>query len=130
MTASPLVPQRPPGRNTRKASAYSAEIQRLQSAGYTLDAIREALADAGVVVSRSTVHREATRKSQRRTSIPACLPSSPPEAIAHTHAATTNSGDSASAQSSAPSQPQRGRDIAAAFVGSRINNPLLRKDQR
>jgi hypothetical protein len=56
-----LTPREPPGRVNRKARAYTAEIVRLHDLGYSLDAIREALADAGVNVSRSTVQREATR---------------------------------------------------------------------
>ena len=130
MPVSPLIPQRPPGRSTRKVSTYSAEIQRLQAEGYTLDAIREALADAGVVVSKSTVHREATRRDPKHPSIPPSLPSLPTAASAGTTAAGAD-GDS-EAETLAPALPraQRGRDIAAAFVGGRINNPLLRKDQQ
>jgi hypothetical protein len=33
----------------------------LHEQGYTFEAIREALADVGVVVSKSTVHREVAR---------------------------------------------------------------------
>jgi transposase-like protein len=33
----------------------------LHDQGYTFEAIREALAEVGVVVSRSTVHREVAR---------------------------------------------------------------------
>lgn len=36
----------------------------MQADGYTCDEIREALADVGVVVSRSTVQREAARVLQ------------------------------------------------------------------
>jgi hypothetical protein len=56
-----LTPKHAPGRSSRKARAYAAEIARLHGLGYSLDAIREALADAGVSVSRTTVHREAVR---------------------------------------------------------------------
>lgn len=56
-----LIPRRPPGRCNRKARAFSAEIRRLHAEGYSFEAIREALAEAGVVVSRSTVQREAVR---------------------------------------------------------------------
>ena len=56
-----LTPRHPPGRTNRKARAYAEEITRLRAAGYGLKEIREALADAGVFVSKSTVHREATR---------------------------------------------------------------------
>ena len=56
-----LAPRHPPGRKTRKARAYASEILRLRGAGYSFDAIREALADVGVRVSRSTVFRETMR---------------------------------------------------------------------
>ena len=56
-----LVPVRPPGPNARKARAFVAEIARLRAQGYTFEAIREALAGAGVDVSNSTVQREAAR---------------------------------------------------------------------
>lgn len=130
MVASPLVPQRPPGRSSRKASAYGAEIQRLRAAGYTLDTIREALADAGIVVSRSTVHREATRRQISRPSVPPFVSSRPPEAPAEALVAVVTTTGKVDTQQPTQPRPQRGRDIAAAFVGSRINNPLLRKDQR
>ena len=58
---SKLTPRHPPGRCTRKARAYAVEIRRLHALGYTLEAIREALADVGVNVSKSTVHRETAR---------------------------------------------------------------------
>lgn len=56
-----LTPSRPPGRATRKAGVYSLEIQRLRGDGYTFEAIRTALADAGIQVSLKTVQREASR---------------------------------------------------------------------
>jgi hypothetical protein len=56
-----LTPRLPPGRKSRKALAFADEIRRLRALGYTNEAIQQALADAGVKVSRSTVHREATR---------------------------------------------------------------------
>lgn len=58
-----LKPRHGPGRVTRKARAFDAEIARLHSEGYTLNSIREALADAGVIVSTSTVQREVARLS-------------------------------------------------------------------
>jgi hypothetical protein len=60
-----LQPKRPPGRTDRKAARYSADIARLRSAGYTYEAIREALADVGVAVSTSALRREVRRLRQR-----------------------------------------------------------------
>ena len=54
-----LEPSGPPGRGNRKARAFQLEIHRLRDEGYSLAAIRAALADAGMRVSKSTVHREA-----------------------------------------------------------------------
>jgi len=59
-----LLPDQPPGRSTRKALPFAAEIRRLHAMGYTLKAIREALCAVGVSVSRSTVHREVRRNSE------------------------------------------------------------------
>lgn len=59
--AQRLTPRRPPGRSNRKARTFSAEIRRLHAEGYSFAAIREALAEAGVLVSISTVQREAAR---------------------------------------------------------------------
>ena len=56
-----LKPEGPPGRANRKARAYTAEIVALVDEGYTLAAIRDALEVDGLVVSRSTVHRELRR---------------------------------------------------------------------
>ncbi len=62
-----LDPKHPPGRTNRKARAYQSEIARLRAEGYTCDAIRVALADSGVHVSRSTVQREAARAREAQT---------------------------------------------------------------
>lgn len=66
-----LNPRRPPGRCNRKASTFSAEIRRLRAEGYTFEVIREALAEAGVLVSNSTVQREAARGTSPSGSAPA-----------------------------------------------------------
>lgn len=61
-----LLPNQPPGRCTRKALPFADEIRRLHAMGYTLEAIRQALSEVGVSVSRSTVHREANRRAAHR----------------------------------------------------------------
>lgn len=65
-----LIPRRPPGRCNRKARTFSAEIRRLRAEGYSFEVIREALAEAGVVVSNSTVQREAARGTSPSESAP------------------------------------------------------------
>jgi hypothetical protein len=52
-----LTPETPPGRSTRKARGYTGEIAQLRAQGYSLEAIRLALAAAGIEVSLSTVCR-------------------------------------------------------------------------
>jgi hypothetical protein len=56
-----LHPKRPPGRVDRKVAAYAPQIAELRSAGYTYEAIREALLDVGVVASTSALRREMQR---------------------------------------------------------------------
>lgn len=56
-----LIPTALPGSTRRKARAFAGEIARLHREGYTLEVIRQTLADAGVHVSWSTVQREAQR---------------------------------------------------------------------
>jgi hypothetical protein len=70
-----LIPRRPPGRCNRKAGTFSAEVRRLRAEGYSFEVIREALAGAGVVVSNSTVQREAARRTSLAESAPASDPS-------------------------------------------------------
>jgi transposase-like protein len=57
MKLSPVGP--PTGH--RRARRYAPQMLELRSRGYTFEAIREALADAGVNVSNSTVQREVAR---------------------------------------------------------------------
>lgn len=45
----------------RRARRYASQMLELRLQGYTFEAIREALADAGVNVSNSTVQREVAR---------------------------------------------------------------------
>lgn len=76
-----LTPRRPPGRLSRKARAYASDIRRLYAEGYTLEAIREALADEGVVVSKSTVQRELAWRPRRESPCEpvATTPAPPPQ---------------------------------------------------
>ena len=63
-----LAPKDPPGRSTRRARGFAAEIGQLRAQGYTFEAIREALAEAGVKVSKSTVQREMARLASTSSS--------------------------------------------------------------
>ncbi|MGY0193908.1 hypothetical protein ACWA7J_02415 [Leptothrix sp. BB-4] len=117
-----LHPTRPPGRATRKALAYAAEIQRLHGAGHSLEAIRLALGSVGVVVSRSTVYREVVRvrranghpitsSVERRVSLMTSTTLAPVRPL----------------PSGLTSDTRSGQAIAEAFMKGRITNPLLQE---
>lgn len=112
-----LAPKHPPGRRTRKARAFKAEIRQLRAEGYTFEAIRAALADAGVQVSRSTVQREAARQA---------LDAAGEDGAVRHAAKPTKRRPPEPALAPARAEPLSGKDIAEAFVRSRITNPLIR----
>jgi len=116
-----LAPKHPPGRQTRKARAFEAEIQQLRAEGYTFEAIRAALADAGVQVSRSTVQREAARQA-----LDAAAEAEGKDGTARFADAPTKRQRSVTAFGPARAEPLSGKDIAEAFVRNRINNPVIR----
>ncbi|MFG6433047.1 hypothetical protein [Roseateles sp. LYH14W] len=122
-----LQPKEPPGQRTRKARRFGDEIRRLHAEGYSLESIRETLAEAGVVVSWSTVQREAARQApappQRASIRPQPDLSAP--AVSRTFGATA-----AVVEPPAAPPRQSGREVAEAFFQTHISNPLLRKDER
>jgi hypothetical protein len=123
-----LVPKRPPGRSTRKARAFHDQIQQLHAQGYTLEAIREALAEAGVQVSNSTVQREAARHALPRPVVaatPGKVQAVDPAATAR-GAATGKAPPVPAADTTCRASSQSGKDIAEAFVRGRVTNVLLR----
>jgi hypothetical protein len=124
-----LTPNLPPGRANRKARSYTAEIQRLREVGYSFEAIRLTLLEAGVEVSRTTVKREAAK----RPVIAVPLPHEPEPRPASPRA-------QASPPSPAPLQPRTphllrsfvgdsrsGREIVEAFMQGRVTNPLMQE---
>jgi hypothetical protein len=126
-----LIPTHPPGRSTRKARDFETEIVQLREQGYTLEAIRNALADAGVHVTISTVRREANRAAASQRVIPA------PDAPATSARAPSPSSAATKGVPTAPVTPQvlperrSGKDVAEVFMRNRITNPLVRsKEQR
>ena len=117
-----LNPTLPPGRSNRKARAFSAEIAQLSLDGYGCKAIHQALTDAGLQVSKSTVQRELARLSkpptlhgQRKVA---------PSAAAHPDVDSLRAPPPD--RSRTEDQPS-GKDIAEAFLKGRITNPLMRK---
>ena len=114
-----LQPKRPPGRADRKAAAYTSEIVRLRTEGYTFEAIREALADVGIELSESALRREV-RMQQKR------VVRGMPGVRAPSQGAD---GPALPVPQSLASVPPpiavTGREVAEAFFNSHPSNPLF-----
>lgn len=118
-----LQPRHPPGRKSRKARAFAAEIHRLKADGYTCDEIRQALADVGLVVSRSTVQREAARAWRRTNPMGATA-----AAVVTSSAPLAHPVEQAGVPPAArprTDDPRTPRQIAADFMRDQVTNPLL-----
>lgn len=117
-----LTPKLPPGRANRKALTFVGEINRLRAAGYSFEAIRLALLDAGVHVSRTTVKREAARGLATATTtehgypVKTAVPMAPAGVADEVSTTVSFAGDARS-----------GKEIAEAFMNRRVNNPLMQK---
>lgn len=128
-----LVPVRPPGPNARKARAFAFEIFQLRAQGYTFEAIREALAAAGIHVSNSTVQREVARAATQR---PTAAPATATDSIKASAVATSLPSalpvpaSQASTSESVPPDWQSGRDVAEAYTRNRITNPFVRAREK
>lgn len=143
-----LQPRQPPGRASRRARAYTNDIARLHAQGYSLEAIRQALAEAGVAVSCSTVRRELLRGPlpaplsaappaapststptppswAARAALPAPPPTHPPEGGRPVHVDATASPTLTTDRPTGGTQASRA--FAAEFMKGRITNPLFRK---
>lgn len=117
-----LLPKRPPGRSDRKAAAYAAEIVRLREAGYTFEAIREALADVGIELTTSALRREVRRPQRTKdtsngTKVPGPMP---------TDEACARFSSSSVPHTPPPSHRGNGHEIAEAFFIAHPSNRLLR----
>jgi hypothetical protein len=128
-----LAPADPPGRRTRKARAYSADIRQLRSQGYTFEAIRAALAAVGVAVSNRTVQREAARPSDRRDEMAGSFD----DAMNNGHQAAPSCGMPVGIKAGSPqpaaaaSQARRsGKAVAEEFRRSQCDNPLIRAKEQ
>jgi hypothetical protein len=119
-----LIPKLPPGRANRKALAFACEIDRLREAGYSFEAIRVALLDAGVKVSRSTVKREVAKGCAVARPAPQRHPvrSSDPARSAVDPVRTAPAPFAGDARS--------GKEIAEAFMKGRVGNPLMKERNR
>lgn len=128
-----LIPVRPPGPNARKARAFSCEILQLRAQGYTFEAIREALAAAGIHVSNSTVQREVARAARQR---PTAAPATASESIKFSAVSTSLASVPAALAREASPGPNvppdwhSGRDVAQAYARNRITNPFVRAKEK
>ena len=115
-----LAPKDPPGRSTRRARGFATDIGQLRAQGYTFEAIRQALAEAGVKGSKSTVQREVARLESGSSS-GLVAAAEPPT---HVHAAApARFPETPSSASGLPS----GKDIAEAFASTWNANSLFRQ---
>lgn len=121
-----LQTRRPPGHAKRKALTYSADIVSLRSQGHSYSAIREALEDAGVLVSISTVRREVLKG----TSITAAFkPAIEAPALPFSLATRCKATRPVTAPQPAPSTaPLPGKAIAEEFMRGRSTNTLYLKE--
>jgi|GEM_PF-1117372 len=127
-----LQTRRPPGHAKRKALTYAADIIHLRLQGYTLSAIREALEDAGVPVSISTVRREVLKGATT------AVVHQPNEVHPGLHVALTNRGKAMTPVTAVTavtatdlptiSTPLPGKAIAEKFMRGRPTNPLFLKE--
>lgn len=120
-----LNPSIPPGRSNRKARAFSAEIAHLRQQGYGCKAIHQALLDAGLALSKSTVQRELARLSRGARG------ASPGVAAPGFHQQKTSALPLVTAPAlsvqGAADETRSSKDVVKAFFEGRITNPLLRK---
>ncbi|MDY0743384.1 hypothetical protein SNE35_02660 [Paucibacter sp. R3-3] len=125
---------------SRKARAYTQEIAQLRAEGYTLEAIREALAAAGVHVSLSTVWREELRASDSTRPVtvnPACSSTPPVAPLPAPVSDLTSSPEtpappstSPGTSAAAPPAARTGKDVAEAFRRSQSTNPFIRAKEK
>lgn len=122
----PLQARRPPGHAKRKALTYAADIVSLRSQGHSLLAIREALEDAGVLVSISTVRREVLRCA---SATPVLTPAAAAEKPSVGLAVRGEPGSPVAAIDPAPATTSLpGKAIAEQFMRDRPTNPLFLKE--
>lgn len=122
-----LIPRISAGRTNRRARAFCDEIARLRCEGYGYVAIKNALADAGVVVSKSTVQREVARLQKEESRYPSSESPSPQNAwTAPEPSGPTNLTASGLRSGSLLTPKDSPRAIAEAFVKGPITNPLFK----
>jgi hypothetical protein len=125
-----LTPKLPPGRANRKALAYTAEIQRLRASGYSFEAIRLTLLEAGLKVGLTTIKREAAQRPAIATAArQSYVPPPPLQQLNPASAASSallTPGEPPPVLGSYVGDSRSGKEIVEAFMQGRITNPLLK----
>lgn len=123
-----LQTRRPPGHANRKALAYAADIVTLREAGHTYESIRQALEDAGVQVSLSTVRREVLRDAPP-AAVATAAPGQRPRAARDVNPVAT-----ADRTGQVPEDRHGldlpGRAVAEEFMRGRSTNPLFLQERK
>lgn len=121
-----LQPSEPPGRANRKLRAYVSEIARLRDEGYTIEAIRKTLSDAGIKVGWTTVQREAARASKQPAKAAQATAERGriPEPRSEAQTASPTPTPAPSVNKMANEKPKMG---AEQFFAQHVDNPLIRK---
>lgn len=121
-----LQTRRPPGHAKRKALTYTTDIHSLRALGHSYSAIREALEDAGVLVSISTVRREVLRGATAPAAFRAAI------AASQAHVDSVNRSEASRLSSATDPAPGSialpGRAIAEEFMRNRSTNTLFLKE--
>lgn len=115
-----LQTRRPPGHANRKALTHAADIASLRAQGHSLSAIREALEDAGVLVSISTVRREVLKAK----SSSAVVEPLPPRARSLVGLVNRVAATLAAAPAASVATPLPGKAVAEEFMRGRPTNTL------
>ena len=121
-----LQTRRPPGHAKRKALTYAADIVSLRSQGHSYSAIREALEDAGVLVSISTVRREVLKCTSTAAALKPAV-----DAPASQPSLTTRGKATSPVTAPRPASsttPLPGKAIAEEFMRGRSTNTLYLKE--
>jgi hypothetical protein len=121
-----LQTRRPPGHGKRKALTYAADIVSLRSQGHSYSAIREALEDAGVLVSISTVRREVLKGTATAAALMPAVDAPAPQLSLTTRGKATSPVTAPRPASN--TTPLPGKAIAEEFMRGRSTNTLYLKE--
>lgn len=121
-----LQTRRPPGHGKRKALTYAADIVSLRGQGHSYSAIREALEDAGVLVSVSTVRREVLKGTSATAALKPAVeaPAAQLGLVTRSKAVSALTGP----QPAPSTTPLPGKAIAEEFMRGRSTNTLYLKE--